>query len=162
MQTRYEDDFITRLQALEVASERVKEHWLAGEDSVRLAVIDMANGLHAVYDLEEAFFRALGIRQLRLRDDFLASNEGELVGALSCARGARTHQLVALAGPAGFGQVPYGQGPFGGGMVWADHEWKSERYARRSGWYAEHVRMRALWQPLDEAWHWFLERMPKT
>lgn len=97
-----------------------------------------------------------------IQDEHLEASGGECVGALALARGARTHNLVTVARTGGFGDLPYGMGPFGGGWIWKEHAWSSDAFARRSRWYDEHVKWRYLYNPLDDAWAWFLDRIPKT
>lgn len=151
--------FLLSLRALEISSDRVKEA-CAGDD-IEVAAIEAHFGLHAVYDLHEAYFRPRDVRKICAQDRVYAATGGEAVGALVLARGARTHRLVSFAGPGGFGDLPYGMGPFGDGWIWKDHTWTDADFQLRARWYKERVRARYLWVPLEEAWVWFCANVPE-
>lgn len=146
------------LRALELTSERVKE--ACKGDDIDAAAIEAHFGLHAVYDLHEAYFRPRGVRPVKLQDEEYATTGGEVVGALVLARGARTHRLVTFASRGGFGDLPYGMGPFGGGWIWKRYSRTDLDLQQRVAWYEARVRWRYLWTPLDEAGAWFMEHDP--
>ena len=152
------DEYLLNLEALELTSQRVQAAYERGR--IDTVAIETHFGLHAVYDLHEAYFLHHCIREQRRQDDRLSATGGETVGALALARGARTHRLVTMAQSGGYGDLPYGMGPYGGGWVWAAHTWESQIFRRRAQWYDERVRWRYLHVPLDEAWKWFLDRVP--
>lgn len=152
------DSFLLNLRALELASERVKG--ACKGDDIDVSAIEAHFGLHAVYDLHEAYFRPRRIRQVKVQDDVYAATGGESVGALVLARGARTHRLVTFATKGGFGDLPYGMGSFGNGWIWKEHSWNDQDFQQRAAWYEARVRWRYLWVPLDEAWAWFMQRIP--
>ena len=159
MTSELREEYLLNLEALELTSKRVQ---LAYEcERIEAAAIEAHFGLHAVYDLHEAYFKHHGVVGMASQDDHLESTEGQSVGALALARGARTHRLVTMARSGGFGDLPYGMGPFGGGWIWKENTWHSEKFARRAAWYDERVRWRYLHNPLDDAWAWFLPRIPE-
>ena len=119
-----------------LSSDRVKEA-CAGED-IEVAAIEAHFGLHAVYDLHEAYFRPLEVRKISAQDHVYAATGGEAVGALVLARGARTHRLVTFASPGGFGGRPYGMGPYGDGWIWKDHTWADRDFQLRARWSRDH------------------------
>jgi hypothetical protein len=84
------DEYLLNLEALELASRRVQLAYKGYR--IQAAAIEAHFGLHAVYDLHEAYFKHHGIRGLDLQDDHLESTGGEAIGALALARGARTHK----------------------------------------------------------------------
>lgn len=153
------DAFSLNLKALELASERVKEACTG--DDMQAAAIEAHFGLHAVYDLHEAYFRPRGIRKVTEQDEIYATTHGEVVGGLILARGARTHHLVTFARTGGFGDHPYGMGPYGPGWIWKRYAHPDTAFEKRSAWYQARVAHRLLWTPLDEAWVWFLEHEPR-
>ncbi|MCC4908456.1 hypothetical protein [Microbacterium sp. cx-59] len=152
------DEYLLNLEALHLTSERVQAAYKG--DRIEAAAIETHFGLHAVYDLHEAYFKHHNIATIALQDDHLEASGGQSVGALALARGARTHNLVTVARTGGFGDLPYGMGPYGGGWIWKEHTWNSEKFTRRACWYDERVRWRYLHNPLDDAWAWFLDRIP--
>lgn len=147
------------LRALALASSRVKQ--ACSENDIDTAAIEAHFGLHAVYDLFENHFRPLD-KKASDQNIELGSTGGEVVGALAYARGGRTHEMIIFAKEAGFGSLPFGMGPFGGGLVWDEYETTNDRFQDRADWYKDHVRWRLLWQPLDEAWEWFNNRIPSS
>ncbi|MEV8136215.1 hypothetical protein [Microbacterium aurantiacum] len=152
------EEYLLNLEALGLASLRVQSAYKG--DRIEAAAIETHFGLHAVYDLHEAYFQHQLIRSLREQDDHLEAGGGEVVGALALARGARTHRLVTVAQPGGFGDLPYGMGPYGAGWLWAAHTWEAPVFRRRAQWYDDGVKWRYLHVPLDDAWKWFLDRVP--
>lgn len=143
-------EYTLGLRALELAAERVKEA-CQGND-MNAAAIEAHFGLHADYDLHEAYFRPRRVLAIQDQDAIYAETGGEAAGALVLARGARTHQLVVFASVGGFRDKPHGMGPFGKGWVWQNHAWKGGKLQQRASWYQERVRGRYLWTPLEEAW----------
>jgi hypothetical protein len=152
------DEYLLNLEALELTSQRVQLAYKGNR--IQAAAIEAHFGLHAVYDLHEAYFKHHGIRGMELQDDHLESTGGESVGALALARGARTHNLVTVARTGGFGGLPYGMGPFGDGWIWKETAWHADMFARRAAWYDQRVKWRYLHNPLDDAWAWFVARIP--
>lgn len=152
------NSYLLSLRALELASARVREA-CKGNDA-DAAAIEAHFALHAVYDLHEAYFVPRGIKSGRDQDAVYSQENGQVVGALVLARGARTHQLVTFLRPGGFPDKPHGMGPYGPGWIWKEHTSADFRYTARAAWYAKRVQGRILWTPLDEAWVWFLERVP--
>lgn len=152
--------YLLSLRALEVASGRVKEA-CQGED-IDAAAIEAHFALHAVYDLHEAYFLPRGLKSRKEQNEVYAQEDGQVAGALVLARGTRTHQLVSFPRPGGFGDEPHGMGAYGPGWIWKEHTWTDQRDELRAAWYEKHVRWRLLWSPLDEAWGWFLERLPEA
>ncbi|MEC3853196.1 hypothetical protein [Paenarthrobacter ureafaciens] len=151
--------YLLSLRALELASDRVKEA-CKGED-MDAAAIEAHFALHAVYDLHEAYFIPRGVSATKDQDTIYSREDGQVVGALAVARAARTHELVTFARTGGFPDKPYGMGPYGPGWIWKEHSWTDHRYTTRSIWHEKRVRHRLLWSPLDEAWGWFLNRIPE-
>lgn len=154
------ETFLLSLRALELASERVKEA-CKGED-IAAAAIEAHFGLHAVYDLHEAYHRPRQIASIKAQDEVYAATGGEAVGGLVLARGARTHRLVTFATTGGFGDPPYGMGPYGGGWLWKQYSWSEPKLQQRAAWYRDRVQFRYLWTPLDKAWTWFWQRVPEV
>jgi len=153
------DEYLLNLEALELASQRVQLAYTGKR--IEAAAIEAHFGLHAVYDLHEAYFKHQGIAGMAAQDDHLDSTQGgRSVGALALARGARTHHLVTVARTGGFGDLPYGMGPYGGGWIWKENVWNTHKFARRAAWYEQRVQWRYLHDPLDDAWAWFLDRIP--
>lgn len=150
--------YLLSLRALELASDRLKEA-CKGTD-IDAAAIEAHFALHAVYDLHEAYFIPRGVKAGRDQDTIYSREGGQVVGALVLARGTLTHQLVTFPRPGGFPDKPHGMGPYGPGWIWKDHSWTDYRYTTRAAWYENRVRHRLLWSPLDEAWGWFLNRIP--
>ena len=150
--------YLLNLRALELASERVKEA-CRGND-IEAAAVEAHFALHAIYDLNEAYFVPRGVPSRRDQDDIYSQEGGQVAAGLVLARGARTHQLVTFPTPGGFPDKPYGMGPYGPGWIWKDHNWTDHRDARRAAWYQKRVGGRLLWSPLDEAWGWFLTQVP--
>lgn len=151
------DSYLLSLQALELASDRVKTA-CQGVD-IKAAAIEAHFGLHAVYDLHEAYFRPRKIRGYPLQDQILDATGGWAVGGLALARGQRTHHLVSFPRTGGFGDHPHGMGPYGPGWIWKKHSWSALEQQQRAAWYKARVSMRLLWAPLDEAWRWFLDHI---
>lgn len=153
------ESFLLSLRALELASTRVKE--ACNDVDIDAAAIEAHFGLHAVYDLHEAYFRPLAIGSIEAQDSIYTASGGESVGGLILARGAKTHRLVTFARPGGFPDRPYGMGPYGPGWIWKEYSWNEPKFQVRSSWYEKRVSSRMLWQPLDEAWWWFCENTPE-
>lgn len=145
--------YLLGLRALEIATERVKEA-CHGSD-IGAAAIEAHFGLHAVYDLHEAYFRPKGVLAIEAQDEIYAQTGGHAAGALVLARGARTHRRVTFASAGGYGDEPYGMGPFGDGWIWQNYSREESKLQQRSEWYQKRVRGRYLWTPLEEAWWWY-------
>lgn len=145
------------LQALELASDRVQA--ACQRDDIKAAAIEAHFGLHAVYDLHEAYFRPRKIAGYPLQDQILDVTGGWAVGGLALARGQRTHHLVTFPRTGGFGDHPHGMGPYGPGWIWKQHSWSVPEQQQRAAWYKARVSMRLLWVPLDEAWKWFVDHV---
>lgn len=122
-----QDEYRIRLRALELATADV--HRLQGEGLTDDLSIAVGNALAAVYDLHEAYFAHQEIETLREKDAHLIEEGGEIIGALACARGARSHDLIAITATSGLGELPFGAGPFGGGPMWAKHTWDDKHLA---------------------------------
>lgn len=153
------DSYLLSLRALELASQRVKT--ACNGNDIDAAAIEAHFGLHAVYDLHEAYFRPRRVKGFQAQDKVLAATPcGQTVGALALARGARTHRLVTFPRTGGFGDLPYGMGPYGPGWIWKEHSWTDQNVQQRAAWYKTRVSQRLLWTPLDEAWLWFIEQCP--
>lgn len=152
------NSYLLSLRALEVASGRVKEACKGGD--IDVAAIEAHFALHAVYDLHEAYFVPRGVKAGKDQDAIYSQEDGQVVGALVLARGTLTHQLVTFPRSGGFPDKPHGMGPYGPGWIWKEHTWMDYRYTTRAAWYEKRVRWRLLWSPLDEAWGWFLNRVP--
>ncbi|MHA7170075.1 hypothetical protein ACX801_18170 [Arthrobacter bambusae] len=151
------DSYVLSLRALELASQRVKT--ACKGDDIDAAAIEAHFGLHAVYDLHEAYFVPRGIKGFKAQDQVLAATPcGQTVGALALARGARTHELVTFPRTGGFGDLPYGMGPYGPGWIWKEYSWPDQKVQQRAAWYKARVSRRLLWTPLDEAWLWFTQQ----
>lgn len=86
------DEYLLNLEALQLTSERVQAAYKG--DRIEAAAIEAHFGLHAVYDLHEAYFKHRKITKIALQDEHLEASGGQCVGALALARGARTHNLV--------------------------------------------------------------------
>lgn len=153
-----QEQYKLNLRALERACLRIRDTY-SGED-IDDAAIETHFALHLAYDLHEAYFKALGIRDQAQQDEHLEAFDGQVVGAIALARGARTHRALVMARRGGFGDLPFGMGPFGGGWVWAEHDFAHPKAKKRAEWYADCVRYRYLHQPLEEAFRWFAERTP--
>jgi hypothetical protein len=151
------ESYLLGLQALALASERVREA-CQGEDMVA-ASIEAHFGLHAVYDLHEAYFVPRKIAGYALQDKVLRMTGGCSVGALALARGERTHKMVAFTTTGGFGDLPHGMGPYGRGWIWKKHSWHDPALQNRATWYRARVSQRMLWVPFDDAWKWFVEHI---
>lgn len=151
------DSYLLSLQALQLASKRVQA--ACRGDDIKTAAIEAHFGLHAVYDLHEAYFRPRKIKGYLLWDQVLSVTGGWAVGGLALARGQRTHQLVTFPRTGGFSDQPYGMGPYGPGWIWKQHKWSAPEHQQRAAWYNDRVSMRLLWVPLDEAWIWFLDHV---
>lgn len=159
MTDQFEDGYRLRLRALEEAASRVRD--LAGSRDADGVAIAAHAGLDAVYDLHEAYFAYHRLSGMPEQNAHLAEFGGEIVGALALARGAKTHRLMRMSRPGGFGVLPFGAGPFGGGWIWAEHTWSNPKLSVRAGWYERCVKWRMLWSPLDEANYWFFSNMPR-
>jgi hypothetical protein len=119
------DSYLLSLQALELASDRVQT--ACKGDDIKQAAIEAHFGLHAVYDLHEAYFRPRKITGYALQDQVLDVTGGWAVGGLAIARGQRTHHLVTFPRTGGFGDSPHGMGPYGPGWIWKKHSWGAPR-----------------------------------
>jgi hypothetical protein len=153
------ESYLLSLRALELAVGRVKE--ACRGDDIDAAAVEAHFALHAVYDLHEAYFQPRGIHGTEAKDKVLAATGGQAVGALSLARGKRTHELVTFLRRGGFSDRPHGMGPYGPGWIWKEHSWTDPKLQQRAAWYQNRVSRRLLWSPLDEAWMWFIAQCPQ-
>lgn len=148
-----------RLRALQEATEHLNE--LQDSQDADEVAIAAHRALDAVYDLHEAYFRAVGIlRPLAARDAHLASLGGQVVGALAFARDAKTHDIITVSRSAGYGELPYGAGPYGGGWVWREHTSAEPRFQTLAGWYGSVVQWTRLVAPLEDAYDFFADNEP--
>ncbi|MFS6528310.1 hypothetical protein V8Z69_00895 [Microbacterium aurugineum] len=153
------DGYRLRLRALQQATEEL--NGLRDTNDAEEAAIAAHRALDAVYDLHEAYFRAVGIfRPLAARDDHLTTLGGQVVGALAFARDAKTHDIITASRSAGLGELPFGAGPFGGGWVWREHASDEPRFQTRAGWYRSLVQWKRLAAPLEDAYDFFADNEP--
>lgn len=120
----------------------------------------IAPALDEMYGLWEAWHQSAGLN-FEGQDRLVTGDpDAETTAALVFARGGKAHAGVEFGSLLGFGLGGFGEGPFGaGGWHWQPYSDPTSRYAKRNGWYAQHV----AWQPvapvLDAACRW-LRNLP--
>ncbi|WP_247828225.1 hypothetical protein [Arthrobacter antioxidans] len=147
-----------RLRSLQWATDLVRE--LRHSEDIDAVSVAAHWALDAVYDLFEVYRLATPIG--KNHDAWLERNDAKTVGGLIFIRGEKTHQAAQVGGPNPFKKYSDDFADFANltNWGWAKASTKDPRYERRLQWYSQNVVGRALWVPLDHAWHWFVENSP--